>query len=308
VSDLVTIKSPAKVNLFLKVGEKLPNGYHNIVTVMTAVTLYDEITLSFGGRGIEIETNDPNIPLDSSNTVYRAADALLKRAKGARGNIGVKAVIRKRIPVEAGLGGASSNAASVILALNERLNLGLSLNELLSIGAKIGADIPFFIFGSPALVTGIGDRVAPIEGIPKSWMVIVKPKGSVSTKHAYKKIDLLLTYDKKSIIIPKFNGTIKDLVGEMVNDFESVVELRPDGDGRRADAMDEDDIHLPDVGLIKDKLKGLGSLKAMLTGSGSSVFGIFKNREEAEKAFKEIRSNNDWTVFLVESLFYNGKR
>jgi 4-diphosphocytidyl-2-C-methyl-D-erythritol kinase len=214
-------------------------------------------------------------------------------------------VIKKRIPVEAGLGGASSNAASVILALNEHLGLGLSLAELLSIGAEIGSDIPFFIFGSPALVTGIGERVAPVEGVPKSWMVIVKPRGSVSTRHAYKKIDLLLTYERKSIIIPTFNGTIEGLVGKMTNDFESIVELKPEDDKKGGD---EEGVYLPDVRLIKDKLNSLGSLKAMLTGSGSSVFGVFRNREEAENAFNAIRSKDDWTVFLVESLFYNPKR
>jgi 4-diphosphocytidyl-2-C-methyl-D-erythritol kinase len=302
VSDSITFKSPAKVNYYLKVGEKLSNGYHKIATVMCAVSIYDQITLTFEGKGIKIESNDPEVPTGSSNTVFRAAQILLKEAKIAQDDIGIKVAIQKNIPIEAGLGGASSNAASIILKLNEQLNLGLPLEKLLTIGNEVGSDVPFFIFGSPALVTGVGEKVEAIDGIPEAWVVIVKPPGSVSTKLAYKKIDLGLTSIKKSIIIPKFNNTLKDLADKMENDFESVVEA---GTNSNTIVSEKESIHLPDVGKIKKELEKLGSLKAMLSGSGSSVFGIFENRDDAEIASKKIRSNQDWSVFLAQGLSYN---
>ncbi len=302
MSDSITFKSPAKVNYYLKVGEKLPNGYHKIATVMCAVSIYDTITLTFEGKGIKIESNDPNVPIGSSNTVFRAAQILLKEAKIVQDDIGIKVAIQKNIPIEAGLGGASSNAASIILKLNEHLNLGLPLEKLLTIGNEVGSDVPFFIFGSPALVTGVGEKVEAIDGIPETWVVIVKPPGSVSTKLAYKKIDLGLTSIKKSTIIPTFNNTLKGLADKMENDFESVVEVETNGE---TFTSEKENIYLPDVGKIKKELEKLGSLKAMLSGSGSSVFGIFENRDDAEIASKEIRSNKDWSVFLAQGLSYN---
>ncbi|MBN1573162.1 MAG: 4-(cytidine 5'-diphospho)-2-C-methyl-D-erythritol kinase [Deltaproteobacteria bacterium] len=304
MSEILKFKSPAKVNYFLKVGEKLPNGYHKIATVMSAIDIYDHITVAFEGSRIEIESDNTKVPQGPSNTVYRAIEALLKEANV---DIGIKVNIQKNIPLESGLGGASSNAASVMLKLNDHLNLGLGLDELLTLGVKIGSDVPFFIFGSPALVTGIGENLKKIEGIPETWMVVVKPPGSVSTKLAYKMIDLVLTFNKKSIIIPKFNGTLGGLIEGMVNDFETVVGVEPIVNDKRND-RDRDgggySVYLPEVGRIKREIERLGSLKAMLTGSGSSVFGVFGNRIEAKRAFEEIRSKNDWTVFLAQNLFY----
>ena len=308
MSDSITFKSPAKVNYFLKVGEKLPNGYHKIATVMCAVSLYDQISLTFEGKGIKIESNDPKVPRGPSNTVFRAAQILLREAKIAQNDIGIKLAIHKNIPLEAGLGGASSNAASTMLKLNEHLNLNLPLDKLLSIGNEVGSDVPFFIFGSPALVTGVGEKVETIGGIPKTWVVIVKPPSSVSTKLAYKIIDLGLTSIKKSTIIPTFNGTLKGLADKMENDFESVIGIETNGEIKDknvgAFVSEKESIYLPEMGLIKKELERFGSLKTMLSGSGSSVFGIFENRDEAETASKDIRSNHDWSVFLAQNLFY----
>ncbi len=310
MSDSLTFKSPAKVNYFLRVGEKLPNGYHEIATVMSTVDIYDRITVSFEGKGIAVESDNKEVPGGPLNTVYRAVEALLKEAKV---DVGVRVNIEKTIPLESGLGGASSNAASVMLKLNEHLSLGFGKDELLAVGMKIGSDVPFFIFGSPALVTGTGENVKKIEEIPKTWMVVVKPPGSVSTKLAYKKIDLGLTFNKKSIIIPTFNGTLEGLVKGMSNDFETVVGAGPidngKNDGRERGVGDEgkggeDNIYLPDVSRIKGELEKLGSLKSMLTGSGSSVFGIFEDQVVAKRAFEEIRSNQEWKVFLAQNLFY----
>ena len=301
MSDSITFKSPAKVNYYLKVGEKLPNGYHKIATVMCAVSLYDQITMTFEGKGIKVQSNDPKVPKGPSNTVFRAAQALLKEAKIAQDDIGIKVAIQKNIPIEAGLGGASSNAASTILKLNEHLKLGFPLDKLLTIGNEVGSDVPFFIFGSPALVTGVGEKVEAIDGIPETWVVIVKPPGSVSTKLAYNKIDLGLTSIKKSIIIPKFNNTLKGLANKMENDFESVIEV---GTNSSTIVSEKESIHLPDIGKIKKELEKLGSLKAMLSGSGSSVFGIFENRNDAETASKKMRSNKDWSVFLAQGVSY----
>jgi 4-diphosphocytidyl-2-C-methyl-D-erythritol kinase len=283
VSEEVTLSSPAKVNFFFRVVRRLESGYHEIASVMCKVNLCDEIAISLGGEEIEIHSDDPSVPTGSENTVYRAAHALLARS-GRR--CGMKIVIQKRIPVQSGLGGASSNAATVLVALNELLRLRLSKEELISLGLTVGSDVPFFIFGSPALVRGIGEKLSRIEGIPRAWIVIVKPPGSMPTGEAYKNSDLGLTEGVKNIMIPRFNDTLEDLAEGMVNDFEPSV-------GKV----------LPEVLEIKTRILQHGALGALLSGSGSSVFGVFRDRIQAQEACRGLRSNERWAVYLARTIF-----
>jgi 4-diphosphocytidyl-2-C-methyl-D-erythritol kinase len=173
-----------------------------------------------------------------------------------------------------------------MLKLNEILGLGLGRDELVSLAMQVGSDVPFFVFGSPAVARGLGDILDRIDGIPEAWIVIVKPQGGVSTADAYKSIDLGLTVDKKNTIMPKFDGTLEGLAREMWNDFEPLVEKR-----------------LPDIAKIKEGLLGHGSLRVMLSGSGSSVFGIFRDQEKASEACSKLRSNTGWAVFLARNIF-----
>ena len=281
--DIVTFSSPAKVNYYFKIVRRLESGYHEIVNVMSKITLYDEITLEVGGKRIEVSVDDSSVPSGPENTVFRAIDFLLDKCDK---KIGVKAQVKKVIPIESGLGGGSSNAASVMVRLNEIFGLGLSIDELISLGIRVGSDVPFFIFGSPAIAGGLGDILERVDGIPEAWIVIVKPKGGISTADAYKSIDLGLTVDKKNTIIPTFDGTLEGLVKEMWNDFESLVEMR-----------------LPDIAKVKDELLRHGSLRVMLSGSGSSVFGIFRDQVIAHEAYCKLRSNPGWAVFLARNIF-----
>ena len=322
MSETITLSSPAKVNLFLRVTGRMPNGYHSLVTVMTKVSLYDDIVIELGGRGFSLTTSDPAIPTDRWNTVFRAVELLAESTGFSPENEGIRIHIDKHIPAEAGLGGASSNAATVMDALNRHLELKIDRERLMALAAKVGADVPFFLFGSPALARGIGDRLEPIIGIPPAWLVIVKPPQGVSTAWAYGRLDLGLTQEEKNIIIPTFSHTLNSLVENMANDFEAVVlqgghggsgmsergEARKDGgaakDGERDGNGDE--VHhtgLPDIAAIKADLERLGSLGTLMSGSGSSVFGVFSGREQARKAFDALSTDSIRTVLLAHHVF-----
>lgn len=286
MAEQIKLYSPAKINLYLRVIGRFPSGYHEIVTVMSKVSIYDEITVEFKGEGTTIVADDPEVPTGPENTMFRAIEFLRETGKSALDDVGISIHVKKGIPSGSGLGGASSNAASLLLSLNSALNLGLGKGELISIGEKIGADVPFFIFGSPALATGTGEILTKILGIPETWLVVVKPPESISTTEAYEKIDLGLTQQEKDTIIPKFDNTIKGLARLMTNDFEPIA-----------------GISIPGIAHIRDRLNGLGSPRAMMSGSGSSVFGIFEDEGRANNAFSRLSANPDWAVFLAKTLF-----
>jgi 4-diphosphocytidyl-2-C-methyl-D-erythritol kinase len=283
MADSISFTSPAKVNYYLRVTGRRPDGYHDLVNVMCRVSLFDEINMTVGGAGIRVHADNPEVPSDSTNSVYRAVRLLLETAKST---VGVDIRIKKHIPVQSGLGGASSNAAAVMTRLNELLGLGFTREELIGLGIRIGSDVPFFLFGSPAVATGKGEVLERVDGIADAWLVIVKPAGGISTREAYEKIDLLLTEEKKHIIIPKFIATFDDLVGSMLNDFEPV-----------AEAM------LGEITDIKIKLIKLGALKAMLSGSGSAVFGVFTNEVTARRAYEGLSTHPVWNAYIAKNLF-----
>lgn len=281
--DSITVKSPAKVNYYLRVTGRRPDGFHDLVNVMCRVSLFDEITMIVGGNGISVDTDTPDAPPGPENSVYRAVRLLLDTA-GRR--VGVDIRIRKRIPVQSGLGGASSNAASVMMRLNDQLELGFSRRQLIDMGIQIGSDVPFFLFGSPAVATGKGERLEKIDGIADAWLVIVKPAGGISTKAAYEKLDLLLTEEQKHIIMPKFIDTLDSLVGGMRNDFEPVAEAL-----------------LGDITDIKRELVRQGALGAMLSGSGSAVFGVFADETSARRAHGRLSNHQGWSAYVAKNLF-----
>jgi 4-diphosphocytidyl-2-C-methyl-D-erythritol kinase len=283
VPDTVDFTSPAKVNYYLRVTGRRPDGYHDLVNVMCRVSLYDEISMTVGGSGISVHADSPDVPPGPENSVYRAVRLLLDTAGK---EIGVDVRITKRIPVQSGLGGASSNAATVMARLNGLLGLGFSRAGLIEMGSRIGSDVPFFLFESPAAATGKGEVLQRVEGIPEAWLVIVKPEGGISTRQAYEKIDLVLTEEKKHIIIPTFIGNLDNLVDSMFNDFEPI-----------AEAM------LGEITDIKKALVGHGALGAMLSGSGSAVFGVFSEEAEAQRAHKEISTHPVWNAYIAKNLF-----
>ena len=264
-------KSYAKINLSLDVLNKMDNGYHNVRMVMQTVSLFDLITVLEIRQGIEISTNLPFLPVDKNNLAYKAADEFCNYT-GVKS--GVRIDISKRIPVGAGLAGGSGNAAAVLKSMNKIFKTGLSLKELCEIGVKIGADVPYCILGGTRLAEGIGDKLSPLPRMPKCSIVLVKPAFSVSTKSVYEKIDTYTDYDHPDtdgLISGLHNGSLSEISASMRNVLEEVC--------------------LTDYPILvkaKEDLCSLGAIKAQMSGSGPTVFGIFENLEDSRNAKNKL--------------------
>jgi len=198
---MIVRQSPAKVNLFLRVLGKRADGYHDILSLMQRISLCDEMSFALRGDGIVVRCPGSSLPEDRGNIVYRAAEGMLADVPG---HTGVEIVIHKKIPVAAGLGGGSSNAATTLVTLNEMMGTPYSTEELMEMGARLGADVPFFIFGRTALASGIGDRLEPVEDIPRLWFVLVNPGFEVSTGDIYERLKLGLTKEPIKYRMPRF--------------------------------------------------------------------------------------------------------
>ncbi len=272
------ILSPAKINLFLHVTGKRPDGYHELFSLMCCVDLYDTIILGFGLKTIEIESSHPQIPLDDTNLAHRAA-ALFFNALNV--NDGIKIVIEKFIPVSAGLGGGSSNAASVLKGLNHHYGNPFSRDQLMSMGLGLGADVPFFLFGKQALASGIGEK---LEAYPLSLpfhVVMVYPGFEVSTREVFQNLNLGLTKCKKNLTKTFFKKSGFDAGLHLCNDLEKVTASK-----------------YPAITSIKEQLLSCGALGALMSGSGPTVFGLFSDFYKAEKAKQTIAANIHWDVYL----------
>ena len=217
------ILSPAKINLFLHVTGKRPDGYHDLVSLMCCVALYDTISLRLNTGKISVACSDVNVPENETNLAYRAALLFFKTLKR---NEGVEISIEKQIPVAAGLGGGSSNAAAVFLALNRHFGSPFSRDQLISMGRSIGADIPFFIFNKPAIASGIGDKLQAYKGLLKFKTLLVYPGFSISTAEVYKNLNLGLTKCKKKLRQFLLDNHAFDVGYHLCNDLESAVESK----------------------------------------------------------------------------------
>ena len=284
MKNTLTLLSPAKVNLMLDVLGKREDGYHEIESIMTRVSIFDEVLLHVEeGEGLEV-TCTGHAPSGEGNIAYKAALKILKKYPGrAR----VKVEIKKNIPVAAGLGGGSSNAAIVLLGLNRMLGTGLSRDELMKIGAKLGADVPFFVFEKPAIARGIGEMLEEIA-LPKLWFVLMNPNIPVSTADVYRGLNLKigLTKGRFDISIINFNSGVEGVAGILRNDLEDVA-IR---------------MH-SEIGFVKDELLSAGALRALMSGSGPTVFGLFADKERAEDAFDHLSSRHrDWRIFVAENI------
>lgn len=270
----VILKSPAKINWFLQVLGKREDGYHDIKSVMQGISLYDELALDHADS-IEVET-DLEVPMED-NIVYKAASLLRKHTACRKG---AKISLKKNIPVGAGLGGGSSNAAYTLSGLNMLWGLGLSKKELISIGGEIGSDVPFFLGGPAALVEGKGEKIEPLKITASIALLLVKPRISVSTAWAYSAYDLLgekLT--NKPFDIKLFCRALNERdfasIGFMLyNDLEDVVTSR-----------------YPVIREIKHGLLNTGAVISAMSGSGSVVFGVFCTKTEAEKAAQAMKAD-----------------
>jgi 4-diphosphocytidyl-2-C-methyl-D-erythritol kinase len=273
--------APAKLNLSLKVFGKRPDGFHNIMSVMVPVSLYDEITVEEAASGIRITSDDPCIPTDAANTCHRAAALFMEWAGTPKG---VRIRIRKRIPVESGLGGGSSDAAAALkglIALTGRVPSRETLREM---AVRVGADVPFFTLGVPALAEGIGDRLTPVAwGIP-FHALIVKPPFGLSTREGYARLQRRAEEPAPDREPPAFRGW-EDLVPSVSNDFEGAWE------GAR-----------PEIGAIKKELYAVGARTAGLSGSGSAVFGLFDGAKAAWEARGMLSREDGRALFVAQNI------
>jgi len=287
-SHSLLIKSPAKVNLRLEVLARRSDGYHNIRTVMVPIDLSDvlHIALTEDDR-IEVSCSQADLPVDEKNLAYRAGLLILQ---GIGKGKGFHIRIEKRIPVGAGLGGGSSNAASTLLGLNRLLEAHISDSDLMRMATKLGADVPFFLHGRPAVATGIGERLETLTGLPRFWFLLVYPGIPVSTQWAYERLNLWLTNPRDHINMPAFSWETRSLGQFLQNDLERAV-------------VEE----YPVLQWIKQRLLGVGAAASLMSGSGSTVYGLFSVGEKARHAYDRIKTEfkeRDWKVFLARSIGY----
>ncbi|MBM4257321.1 MAG: 4-(cytidine 5'-diphospho)-2-C-methyl-D-erythritol kinase [Deltaproteobacteria bacterium] len=291
------ILAPAKINVFLRITGRRPDGYHLLDSLMVPISLCDEVQIeawngerkkvvssqhsvvSSEEETITITCDDPTLPTDGTNLAYKAAALLCKEA-----NIQARIVIhlRKRIPAGAGLGGGSSDAAAVLKGLNTLLSFGLDEKRLCILAARLGADVPFFIPCKPARVQGIGEILTPVPPLPAKWFVVIVPPFGVSTPWAYRRFDELppLGNDSQHIELTAGQWPQAQL---LVNDLERAVIPAH-----------------PLIAELKERLFRQGAEHALMSGSGSAVFGMFAVRTQAEHAAHALREMGK--TFVVEHL------
>ncbi len=229
---------------------------------------------------VNVVCNSKGAPDGPENIAWKAARALFDLGNSSNG---VHIEIIKRIPVAAGLGGGSSDAASVLMGMNELLKLGLTEQKLMDIGGKLGADVPFFIFKKTALAEGIGEKLTPLPKMPTCWILIINPGVHVSTAWVYQ--SLRLTNRRELNRLPKFFESVEQIVSILSNDLESVTIPA-----------------FPVIADIKASLLELGAVGSMMSGSGPTVFGIFKSFDLAEAARLEVTKHTNWFSATVETL------
>lgn len=281
----IKVRSFAKLNLFLEITGKREDGYHLLRSVMQSVSLFDVLEFSWSdGDGIEIISDSRGIPLNEKNLIWKSIEAFYAEAKECdRKKITVN--LKKNIPSMAGMAGGSSNAAAALVAMNEIYYRPFSVYDLCKIGAKIGADVPFCILGGTVLCEGIGDKMSRLPNLDNCCFAVVKPDVSISTPEAYKKFDNMKITD-----IPVYsdfveglkNGDLNLMSQYMYNSLEYACGLK-------------------EIDYIKDKLLKNGAVNAMMTGSGSAVFGVFDDTDVAENALKNFSEYSFKGVFAPEN-------
>lgn len=266
-------KAYAKLNISLDVSRRREDGYHEMVMVMQTVSLCDDITVSLNDSGsVRAATNLSFIPGDERNLAVRAAAKYLERI-GCTGQ-GVQIGIKKNIPVGAGMGGGSADAAAVLRSMNRLFGERLGTEELMELGSEVGSDVPFCIVGGTMLAKGRGELLSPLPPLPECFYVICKPEFSVSTPELFRRLDqmkLCIHPDTAGILAALERGDLRSICRRMYNVFEDV-----------------DDRRMRTVTSIKSDILDTGALGAVMTGTGSAVFGIYGKKTTAENAAKKL--------------------
>ena len=285
----LSLPSFAKINWSLEIPGKRADGYHEVKTLLQTVSLHDELHFELSDdRAVSLSCDNPDVPTGSDNLIVRAAHALQERFEVEKG---IRIRLEKRIPIKAGLGGASSNAAVTLLALNRLWEINPGGGELFEIAAKLGADVPFFLLGGCVQATGTGTTLSPLPSAPdplRQYLIVITPNAGISTAAAYNALDSrALTTKNANPILSVSQSEANSghsqpwtLEDSLENDFESVIF----------------DIE-PEIRRTKEALLQAGALGALLAGSGSSVFGIFAGKEDQQRAANEIQLEAGWRIF-----------
>ena len=277
--DLV-LPSYAKINLGLYILGKREDGYHNIWTIFQELEFHDTLFFSTHCDTLTITTSHPTLSEGKDNLIYKAVQ-LLKKEANCPEHVAIH--LEKNIPLGAGLGGGSSNAAMTLLGLNRLFQLGLSQETLISLGAELGSDVPFFLYGGAALATGRGEEIQPLPRFPKFWILLIYPKIEISSGWAYKNLKIKLTKIQPiSTVLSqlrelKITGSQKTPLKNMLE--EPVME------------------RYPIIRSIKAQLIKNGAEWALMSGSGSTVFGIFAEKKLAEHALRQMEQP-DWLMVV----------
>lgn len=283
---IVAARAHAKINLDLRVLGVRPDGFHELRTVFQAISLHDIVECAARPGAFAIDCDAAGVPLDRSNLVWRAAEALWRSLRRSGPVRDVRIRLHKNIPLQAGLGGGSADAAATLLALARLWRVPLRPPQLTDVAATLGADVPFFLSGGTALGLGRGDEVYPLADLPRHWVVLLVPGFGVSSADAYGWYDVERDLARGMAVrepqhVP---GPWPSRAAQMINDLEAPIAR-----------------HYPEIDQMRTSLRRAGALAAAMSGSGSTVFGLFQKRAEALAAVERL-SGSGWRVLLTESL------
>lgn len=286
------LRALAKINLGLDVLRRREDGYHELRMIMQTINMYDQLDMEISEeKGIHITSNLPFIPTNENNLVYKAAKLLMDEFQVEQG---LKVDLQKFIPVAAGMAGGSSDAAAAMIGANRLFGLGLSVKELMKRGVKVGADVPYCLLRGTALAEGIGEKLRPLPACPDCYVLIGKPGISVSTKFVYE--NLRANELKEHPPIDRMLEALQwhnlyKIADYMGNVLETVTIPK-----------------YPVIEEIKNHMKEHGALNAMMSGSGPTVFGLFDDKETAERACEELRASRLAKTVFLTTVFNNGGR
>lgn len=290
--DTISLKALAKINLGLDVVRRREDGYHEVRMVMQTIHLYDRLEMEkTATQGIELSTNLSYLPVNENNLVYRAGKLLMDEFGITEG---IKVYLNKRIPIAAGMAGGSTDAAAMLYGMNELFELGLSREQLMERGVRIGADVPYCLMRGTALAEGIGEILTPLAPMVKCPVLIAKPAISVSTSFVYQ--NLKLDADTKH---PDIDRLIRDIrkqdlgaiAGDMGNVLESVTIP-----------------NYPVIAQIKEQMMDSGAINAMMSGSGPTVFGLFEEEETAQAAYQKMKESGLAKQVYLTTIYNNRRK
>ena len=270
--DSYQIKAYAKINLGLDVLRRLENGYHEVKMVMQTVGIYDELTLTRTEAGITVTTDNEELPTDDNNLIYKAARIMMEEyhLKG-----GIHIHLKKNIPIAAGMAGGSTDAAATFKGMNRLYDLDCTLEELMRLGVRVGADVPYCVLGGTALAEGIGEKLTSLNPAPDCYVLVAKPDINVSTKYVYEHLDAEDNWEHPDIdgmVEAIWEESLQGILDRMGNVLEQVTVKK-----------------YPVIHDLKNCMRELGALNSLMSGSGPTVFGIFVNERLAREAFEKMK-------------------